>query len=48
MEKKLTKEQSIEIIKQACDKFIGTKQDHLLIEQAIILIEHELIKSLEN
>lgn len=33
---------AIEIIQQACEKFVGTKQDHILIEQAIIHIKEKL------
>lgn len=48
MENNMNEQKAIEIIKQVCDKFVGTKQDHILIEQAIMFIENELITSLEK
>lgn len=40
----LTIEQALANIKIVLDKFIGTKQDHIILDQSIQLIEKELSK----
>lgn len=40
----LTIEQAVTNIKIVLDKFIGTKQDHIALDQSIQLIEKELKK----
>lgn len=42
MENQLTIEQAISNIKIVLDKFIGTKQEHIALEQSILLIENKL------
>lgn len=39
----MTKEEAIKIITMVCDKFVGTKQDHITIQQALeVLISPEV------
>lgn len=42
MENQLTIEQALINIKILADKYVGTKQEHLAIEQSILLIEKQL------
>lgn len=43
-EVKMTKEQAIKIISDATSTYKGTRQDHILIEKAIVLL-NELTES---
>lgn len=36
--------QALSLITEVCHKFIGTRQDHINIEQALLLIESDLQK----
>lgn len=38
----MKKEEALQIITNVCEKFLGTKADHIAIEQALILIKKGL------
>lgn len=41
----MTKEEAIKIITQVCDKFVGTKQDHITIELALKVLTAPNVKA---
>lgn len=40
----MKKEEALQVITGVCEKVIGTKQDHIIIEQALTLLKSELEK----
>ena len=34
----MSKEQAIQLLRQVCEKYLGTYQDHLALQQALLVV----------